>query len=266
MDKVIFNIDTRFRNNNLYPDPEHFVIELYEAQKNIDYIRITSIEIPNMYYVFSSEHKTNFFKIKDNDGSWVNITIPAGYYTIDSLISQINTDISSTFANNLFTVSSTNYNNIIIRRKTCGNFYLDFNNDSVYKSLGYRLGFRKNTYTVNDSLTSESVADIKGESYCFLRINDYGNFHLNPFSGTKALYKLTIDEDKTNLNFENGSDLINKTHFFRQPVNLKRLEIELLDTYGNRLNNRGIDYSLTIEMGQIYNNNEYNKKLNNSLS
>jgi hypothetical protein len=80
MDKIIFNIDSRFRNLNSYPNPEHFVIDLYETHKNLDFFRVTSIEIPNVFFIFTKKRKTNFFRIKDSSGSWTPIEITEKYY------------------------------------------------------------------------------------------------------------------------------------------------------------------------------------------
>lgn len=260
MEKIVFNIDSRFRNITTHPNPEFFVIDLFETQKNIDFFRVTSIEIPIIYFIFSSTKDNDNFRIKDTSGSWVTIQIDSNYYDIDDIITEINSKILNAYGSPLFVFSKNSVNQIVITKTTPGNFYLDFTNTKIYKSLGYHLGFRKNNYTVSSgSITSESFYDMTGQNYCFLRINDYGNFHLNPGNGNKALYKIVFSYNT--INFESSSDLINKTHIFRQPVNLKRLEIELLDAYGNRLDNRGIDYSLTIEMGQIFNREEYLRKL-----
>ena len=260
MDKIIFNIDSRFRNLTTNTNPEHFVIDLYETHKNIDFFRVTSLEIPNVFFIFTKKRKTNFFKINDTSG-WVTIEIPEKYYTVDGLIIDLNSKLAVEFGDGVFTFETDGIGSIKIIKNDSSLFYLDFDNSAQYPSLGYYLGFRKNTYTVTNEIYSESICDVNGENYCFLRVNDYGNFHINPHHGVKALYKITFGDKKGNINFENSSDLINKTYFFRQPSNIKRLEFELLDAYGNRLENRGMDYSLTFEIGQIYDREEYLKKL-----
>ena len=73
MDKLIFNIDSRFRNINQFPDSEFFSVELNEIQKNIDFIRLTSIEIPYVSYAFTDERKNNYFNMSVTDLSG-NIT------------------------------------------------------------------------------------------------------------------------------------------------------------------------------------------------
>ena len=55
--------------------------------------------------------------------------------------------------------------------------------------------------------------------------------------------------------------MVYKTHKFRQPVDIKSLEIEILDYSGKRANFDGVDYSLTFEMGMIYDETIYKKQL-----
>lgn len=262
MEKIVFNIDSRFRNIQKYPNPEFFALDLYETQKNIDFFRVTSLEIPVIYFVFSDIKDNDKFRIRDISGSWQTVQIATNYYNVSDLITELNTKLDAIFGIGVFVFSDNGIGNLTLTRTTPGSFELDFTNTTVYKSLGYHLGFRKDKYTVTSTLIKpEAICDVHGENYCFLRVNDYGQFHLNPFNGTKALYKVVISLDRGIVSFIDSSDLVNKTHIFRQPVNLRRLEFELLDVFGNRIDNRGIDYSITVEMGQIYNKDEYMKKL-----
>ena len=282
MDKLIFNIDSRFRNINQFPDSEFFSVELNEIQKNIDFIRLTSIEIPYVSYAFTDERKNNYFNMSVTDLSG-NITtstirIQPNYYNNTSICTAINNEIVTLFPFGTITFETSDISNISINISgaTNGNKYkFDFYNDSSdYQSLGYQLGFREKEYTIvynssgSNIIPAEAMCDTNIDTYCFIRLNNYGNITINPLinDSIKALYKITFDVDKKKLSFENGSDFINKTYFFRQPVNIKRLEFELLDFNGNRYNNRGIDYSITVEMGQIYKEIEYNKRLNSLFS
>ena len=128
------------------------------------------------------------------------------------------------------------------------------------------LGFRKNLYTLTAKQTvpvfinGDAPADINGEKYIFLRINDYGSVYISPKLPYKVLGKIILDT-KQGFIFNNGQDLIYKTYKFRQPSDVKSLEIELLDYNGNRLNINGIDYSFTLEFGMIYDEEIYKKKL-----
>ena len=262
MEKIVINIDSRFREISKYPNSEHFVLNLNEQYKNIDFIKMTTIEIPNNFYIFSSARKSNYFMIDDVFGVLTKVTISEGNYSIDELITEINSKILATFGAQLYEIATDDKGGIILGKPGSGTFSVDFSNDnSQYKSLGYHLGFRKTTYDVIDSVIAESLCDVNGENYIFIKINDYGNLIINPVLGIKALAKIVFYQNKGGFTFDNNDDLYAK-YIFRQPVNVKRLEIELLDAYGNRIDNRNFDYSLTLEIGQFYKKEEYLNKLN----
>ena len=263
MEKIVINIDSRFRDILKNPNSEYFVLNLNEQYKNIDFIKISTVEIPNNFYIFSSARKSNYFIIDDAIGTPTKVTIDDGNYTIDLLIDEVNTKIKDTFGTQLYEMVSDDKGGIVLGKPGSGTFNVDFSNDnSQYKSLGYHLGFRKTTYTATDSLIAESLCDVNGENYIFIKINDYGNLIINPVLGIKALSKVVFHQNKGGFTFDNNSDMLTKYFIFRQPVNIKRLEIELLDAYGNRVDNRNFDYSLTLEIGQIYKKEEYLSKLN----
>ncbi len=263
MEKIVINIDSRFREISKYPNSEHFILNLNEQYKNIDFIKVATVEIPNNFYIFSATRQSNYFVIDSAFGIPTKVTINEGNYNIDTLIDEINSKIKDTFGTKLYELDTDDKGGIILGKTGSGTFNVDFSNDtSQYKSLGYHLGFRKTTYNVTDSVIAESLCDVNGENYIFIKINDYGNLIINPVLGVKALSKVVLHQSKGMIIFDNNSDMLTKYYIFRQPVNIKRLEIELLDAYGNRVDNLNFDYSLTLEIGQIYRKEDYLGKLN----
>jgi|UniRef100_A0A6C0EC06 hypothetical protein len=57
MEKIIINIDSKYRDKNLYPNSSKFSIKLDRTIKNVSNINITSVEFFNMYYSFSKFKK-----------------------------------------------------------------------------------------------------------------------------------------------------------------------------------------------------------------
>ena len=49
------------------------------------------------------------------------------------------------------------------------------------------------------------------------------------------------------------SDFINKEFRFRQPTNIQRLNIELIDYLGNTIDLNGFDWSFTLELKELLN-------------
>ena len=209
--KRILNIDSRFRSNcqDISTD---FSFKLEHTYKNIIRIRVASIEIPNMSYVFSSVKKNTSFIIKAFDITDVPreavITIPDGNYTSQELIVVIQDLLNTNFKNpyGIFITVSLNTNNakvtftnngvsaypvtssITVPSQSGKAFILDFLTDKCLKDrqhnfgLGYHLGFRSKCYkTTNSStvgsltvysITSEGCMDVVGDTYMFLSVND----------------------------------------------------------------------------------------------
>ena len=107
-------------------------------------------------------------------------------------------------------------------------------------------------------IEADAIVDIDGERYIFLKINDYGNLYLNHKTPIKVLGKIILNSSKENFIFINTTNYLYKSHKFISPVNINKLEIELLDYNGNRLDNGNCDFSITLELGQIYDENAYN--------
>lgn len=281
MDNIIVNIDSRFRNKQVYANSGKFVYNLSENIKNCKYVRLSSFEFPNLYFTFSkTKMNTSFTVIKD----LVNyqIVIEDGFYASDSILSAIQTQLSKanlTLGTNL--TIEFNYNNGFVTIQNDSDFTLDFSNgNSRYPSLGYQLGYRLDKYVVNNTtilngsftyaLTTESQLDAVIDSYLFLKLNDYGVIYHDfedilvkdyqgniierkKYIGNRNIFaKIIINANKAEYVFDGGSNFLTKSFIFRQPIDLNRLSIELSDSKGNIVDMVHMDYSFTLEIGVIY--------------
>lgn len=280
MDNIIINIDSRFRNKQVYTNSGKFIYNLSENIKNCKYIRLSSFEFPNLYFSFTQNKLNTSFKII-KDYMTYDILIEDGFYASDTLLKEIETQfskINSVIGTN-FNISF-NYNNGFVTITNDTEFSLDFSNKpSRYSSLGYQLGYRLDTYDVSSTIidgapgygiTSESQLDTVLDSYLFLKINDYGVIYhdfedivVKDFQGTiierqkyignrNIFAKIIINSNKAEYVFDGGSNFLTKSFIFRQPVDLNRLSIELSDPKGNTVDMVHMDYSFTLEIGVIY--------------
>jgi hypothetical protein len=66
MNKILINIDSRQRDNNLYKNSNNYTINIEDILENniIDNLKIVDIKIPNKYYFFNKIKNNNFFIIK----------------------------------------------------------------------------------------------------------------------------------------------------------------------------------------------------------
>ena len=129
-----------------------------------------------------------------------------------------------------------------------------------YPPLGFYIGFRPNikkttnqfllTPVVNDTkviLRAPKIYDATGDDYIFVRINDWGYVD---YFGTKMFAKIVFSSGLGNSRLD---DFINKEFRFRQPTNIQRLNIELVDYLGNTIDLNGFDWSFTLELKELLN-------------
>ena len=198
-----------------------------------------------------------------------NDNIPFYYYYVDA--------VKQTWDNSNNTVDNLLYVNNTLKYDI-PSFEIDFNtnnnnvnpvNSSIldinkmnYKSLGYYLGYRP----INDSfvlssqingmmtsLTGTKIPNTNGSNYLFLRINDWG---LYDFFGKNIFAKILLPHSVDNQTYGSyiiSNYYINPTFNFRQPQNIKKLDIELLDYLGNSINLNGVDWSFTLQFSEEYN-------------
>ena len=273
MENIICNIDSRFRDINSYKDSGLFTYKLNEPLKNIRYIRLSSIELPTLFYTFLQDYNNISFQIITNDNVTHTIIIAEGNYDSNSIISQIQTSLDLINESGfVFSISWDSINYKVSFTNTTP-FTLIFDNDNNHRSLGDRLGFRldnSNYLAVDQNTefyisadrdlyywTGETFLDITKDNYVFLRINDYGVIY-NDVRNNTLLAKIILYDQQFII--DTGANFLTKAFNFKQPINISKLEIELVNSLGQTINMNLINYSLTLEFGRIFDSNEYGSK------
>lgn len=259
MENRIYNIDSRFRNKQIYPNSANYVynkienylnannIQEHFNEKNVIEMKITSIELPNTIYFIQSTRGNNTLLFGVN-----TVTVPDGSYTQGELVKYLQDNVielpNVEFKYNSSTSKVTITNN-------SGNIitFPPNNIDTKYSSLGKLLGFTINTIP-NDGndYTSNIAMSEPYEPYIFLRINDYGNIFHNNKRYVAKIFTNKVSRF-TDINQENILNIITNTIVFEQPININRLSISLEDMFGYPLNLNNIDWSFTIELNVITN-------------
>lgn len=294
--KRILNIDSRFRTDLSDPTTD-FSFKFTHAYKNLIRLRISSIEIPNVFYTFTKWN--NSFKISAYDSTYVLretcITIEPGNYTSDVLVDIIQSLLDKQLRDQygIFIIISLNNHTAKISFTlegvtpcpfTCSNpcptlpgqpFFIEFANLETFKKrptgfgLGYNLGFRKPVYKVTKefcsclpfpslSITSEGCLDVVGDNYMFLSINDLHTVEQTTY-GTylQCLAKIIIREDKFSIIYDDGSTLMANEIIFPSPTDLKYLQVQLLDPYGEIVDLNHMNFSFSIEITEVLNTTLY---------
>jgi hypothetical protein len=101
-EKLVFNIDSRFRNNPETSSSSDFTIDIPTPIRNVKSIKLVSEEIPNVFYAFESDTNT-ILQVRpgpDPDSSgvythkeWETIIIEPGNYDAQTFVTLIRDDI-----------------------------------------------------------------------------------------------------------------------------------------------------------------------------
>lgn len=251
----VINIDSYFRDKTRYPNSADFTLQLPVSIKPVFYIRLSSIELPNVFYTFK-EKINNYFTIKYKIGSALYvkiIEIPPGNYTALQIIESINTQLlnKATTPDHSIKVLFDPYTykiTFINDPLKTGTFTIEFPKSSKSPSLGYMLGFTQTVYFDMSIYVSELVLNLSSKSYVFLKVNDYGRVSMNP-TNDLALAKIILNKSKADMIYDNCSNYITKTHIFEQPITVFNFKIQIVDYNNNVLDLNGMDFSCTLEIG-----------------
>lgn len=270
------NLNSCFRNNYFQSNPCDFLYILPVEIKNVLSMRLASIEIPNAWYLFSKLQKNNAFKINihmNGTTTSYNIVISDGNYDNDSLQIYLNT----TFFCDSGTETELQYIKFTIDGINCKScfsktdeapanlkfslLFLEDVNQNAMSTFGWILGYRSPNYmNINENFQSEGLFDAGGDRYIYVAINDYqynsNSSNLVTFDknilNEDIIAKIPMINGKLCLIIDESNNALTKTRKYNGPVNISRLNIKILDKFGNIIDLNHMDYSLTIEMEILY--------------
>ena len=260
-----FNIDTRFQEEYNISKNASFQYLLPQRIADVKSIAVRSIEIPLSFYPFSQNRGNTFFQVNNT-----SIVVNDLSYTTSSLVSAINSilvwKISLDFqfilnANNTVSISNTSGN-----RQTV-NFNVDasgnFNRYSFKSTLGWCLGFRQPSYTIEngESITSEGIVDVNNIRYLFLVVDEFRqsnpNSFISPLSNSllskNVLARISLNPaiypfgSILTANTFNGL-LLSDQRMYSGNVDLQKLTIQLVDEWGNVVDLNQLDFSFCLEI------------------
>ena len=277
------NIDTRFRENYYSSQSSNFHLDLPLKMSSILTMQLTAIELPTSFYVISKQLNNNFFQISANDESEI-ITIANGTYTTSDLIVYLNSKLalltSTTYLKNIcFVVNLTNSTSgsgqvlVGIQSSYTGtvfdfalNFQADNKGNPDYNTplplkFGWLLGFRNGIYENNSSYLTEGVIDLSGPRYVYLSVDDYNNNVNNGFYSAfnssllnkNILARVSLGASNSfSVLSENNLSLITYPRQYFGPVDIQKMNIQLLDEYGRVLDLNNMDFSFCLTFETVY--------------
>lgn len=321
----LVSIDSVFRDRTdsidsiqYFHSSSNFVYKFSNPLKNIISMKISTVELPFVWYLFNESNNQFTIETKNNpDGVTLDtihtITIPVGSYTNDVLIKYINNifmnikngleyiifGIEETTGKSFFRVKKQGYDtdDVAVNDPYKDNptptnpfeftiyFYRDYEKQceqvilKEYDSLGWLLGFRQPKYTVTkentliDTFTFDTIYELpnylKSEgaygtsapNYIFIDVDDYNNNFKSSgiicdnneyISSNTLLGRISIIAPANTMLFNTQSDKVFKTREYFGPITITRLNLKLIDRFGNIINLQNNDWSISLEFTVIY--------------
>lgn len=268
----IVSVDTRFRDSPDRSTSSNFHFTLPSTIRNVLRIRMTSIEFPNNYYMFTElRHNVTFRVIyKDGGGNvvWEPVVIPDGNYTAYEMETQLNTTIGQIPAlqpwlsvsfvptSGHFVFTGSQY------------FAIDPSYDSIEREydygLGFYLGFTRKLHKAVSSgpgvwkAESDQLATFAGDSYFLLRLNDYKCVrHCFEGNTLDVFAKILLRDPKNNMNYDDYAGDHIKEVVMTGPQDVKRLTVQVLDPYGQLVDMCNTNFSFSLEILEVMNSSLY---------
>lgn len=277
------NIDTRFRENYYTTSASNFHVDLPLKLTKVVSLQLSALEFPNTPYVISQVFGNNFFVLEVPNVEPLIVTIPDGNYDYLAIQEYIN--------NFLSTIAPPEYNQIqflsdintplgiglrggtgkMIVGSTTGNvdFSINFVTDSYGNAdrqtplplkFGWLIGFRNGYYENSKTYISEGIINLIGPKYIYMVVDDFNNNVLDGFYAAftssilnkNILARISLQGAVFDFLTKDNFNLTTSPRQYFGPVDIQKLQIQLLDEYGRILNLNNMDYSFCLTFQTIY--------------
>jgi len=273
------NVDSKFRDSYYSTSSANFTVNIPMNITDVISMKLTAIELPTTFYNISKPFGSNFLSITITDtGETQVVTIPDGNYTAVGIMNSINNQLvllGGKFAEIVFILNINNNNGSGQAMVGCATgstpftFELNFqtnrygNEDSntpLPLKLGWMLGFRNGKYINNENYVSESIVNTNVMNYIYLVIDDYNTSVSNSFYSMfnssllnkNILARISLESGTFNILLQNNLNLITPEREYFGPVNVNRLNVQLLDAYGRIVDLNNMDFSFCLTLTRVY--------------
>lgn len=280
IENAIVLIDSRDRNNDLYPNANNYTLKLDQIVRNVISVELLEATIPNSEYLINASNNTIHFQ--EVSGTTITAEIDFGNYTSETTIASNLQTAMNNFGSSTYTVTFTSLTKrfTIESDRTGGDgiFLLKFKGDDeifgttgairskyLSTSIGPILGFSKIDFTDSNSHTSQNNPNLSYDRSIFLNINgngknsfdniesikksDFGKFMqlaLTSNFGEYTYWNNPRSASRNNANcpenrIDKGADF---KIIFNPPITIDKLEIKFKNYNEDLFNFYGLEHSL----------------------
>lgn len=282
------HFNTKYRDDYYKTSSTNFHYNFPEPCSNVVSLKLTSICVPNSFYLFSSSKGNNRFIVEDNVSGSLNtvneIVIPDGNYTAAQLETYLNdtyfynSSHPSAFLQKIhFSIDTHSQKTIFDLSGVPGvttmniKFVNNKNADNIMNTAGWIMGFRYGQYTNiggtdrQSYLMSEGIFNPNEDCTYFLCVDDFNRnvnnsnvvFFQDSTMRNDVLAKLQLVDGRFSIDVNNNyddSENHTKSRKYHGPVDIKKIHVKLIDQYGRLVDLNNMDFSFSLEITQLYNN------------
>ena len=268
------SIDSRFADQ-IYGTTADYMIRLPATMRNVGRVGLTSVEIPQVVYVFSAGVNTNF-SVLDSSGVTTALTIPSGNYTGPELAAAVTAAMAPDVSGSCVYDAIGNRFSFINTGSTAYTVNLQ-SSDAVVAArhrdwgIGYNLGFRTLSVTVGagSTVTGTASPSLLPPAYMLLQLQcpdmmENTLHRLADGSFVQALAKLVlrpgpayVDSGFYQVQYDDQRNGLRKENVFVRPTSIAQLRIRLLDAYGSVVEMGDTDWSATLEFTEVVSAGHY---------
>ena len=278
---VTYHFNTKYREKYYETQSINCDLKINPQQSDVIALRLSSITIPNSWYVFTNLLNNNRFTIQavDTNGKTevLEVVIPEGNYTAEELQTFLNTQYFHlserrySFSRLEFCISKHNLKSTfrIIEGpiNTTFKFHLFFvqsDTINIMSTCGWILGFRYGKYlNVKDQISSEGLYNGGGDRFIYILLketpqtSDARNKHIicresgQIFNLDYIMGKIPLQNGKFSINTDETMDnnvTFRKTRVYPNTKTITGFNVQLIDQFGQDIFLNNMDFSFSIEM------------------
>jgi hypothetical protein len=281
---IHLNIDTKFRESYYVTQSSNFHLNLPLKIDSVINMQLSAIEFPpTAFYSVSKMLGNNFFWLRagsdaGSDLEETSVIIPDGNFTANDTVELVNK-----FLQSLTTTTYLQYIYFSVNENDAGtsgssqllvavnesypfgtpfNFIIDLqaniNGAPDYSTplplkLGWGLGFRNGIYVNSSAYITEGVLNLAGASYFYLCIDDYNNAANTFFCAfnesvlnKNIIARIAVQSSVSSAVTFSNIGLITTPREYYGPVNIEKMQIQMVDEYGRIINLNNMDYSFCL--------------------
>lgn len=237
----LLSINSKDRNPTMSNSSSDFTILFSTILSNISSVELLSANIPNTIYKIQSYNNILTWTRSSTEYS---ITIPPGAYTIYSLLSNIQTQMNNTDANNYVLTYSTT--TLMVTFIGDSAFSLTFSNkNTCWKELG----FSNSNTSSNTTLTSNNAIQLYNPLSLYLLIQQFGGNNITS-SGIQFSFKIPMTVNSSGiLQFDSNNFYCQKIEFNGR-FSFGQLQVLIIDSYGRNINLNNSEWEILLQLNE----------------